>query len=309
MSDGWLRKLRDGDIVLMDGGTGSELRRRGVAMSPQAWSGPAARADSDMIEQIHADYIRAGAEIVTTNTFATTRFVLDAAGLGEEFTAINRRAVEAARRAREKSAVAPVAIAGSISCLPPRFDVRAYPPPPTERDGYRELAELLAQCGADLLVLEMMEDDRHAPMAIEAALEVGLPVCVGVSVRLDRNGRLTSFDVPDTPLERVMHSIVPLRPALISVMHTAPSLVPRALAEVNRLWDGPLGAYPLPGDPDAAEPRRRERPPQELARLAVGWVQHGARLLGGCCGTTPAHIRALREALPRLRRARRACPE
>ena len=137
--DLWRRKLEAGHIVLIDGGMGSELRRRGVAFSEQAWSGLAADSHRDLLTELHLEYIASGAEIVTTNTFGTSRFVLEAAGVGDRFEEINRCAVEAALRARERSR-SDVGIAGSISCMPPGFDVGAYPSPAAERAAYRELA-------------------------------------------------------------------------------------------------------------------------------------------------------------------------
>src|SRR5690606_1239198 len=132
--------------------------------------------------------LRAGAEVVTTNTFGTNRFVLEAAGFGDRFEQINRAAVAAAQRARDVAG-SDALIAGSISCLPPGFDVNAYPSPAAELDGYRELATLLADAGVDLLTLEMMEDLEHARLACEAAQETGLPFWLGVSVRLAADGR------------------------------------------------------------------------------------------------------------------------
>src|SRR5690606_16838498 len=123
---------------------------------------------------IHADYVEAGADVVTANTFATSRFVLEAAGLGEAFVAINRASVAAAKQARERVGRA-VAVAGSISCLPPEFDVARYPAPNDERAAYEELATLLAELGVDLLVLEMMEDETHARRACDAVRAIGLP--------------------------------------------------------------------------------------------------------------------------------------
>src|SRR5690606_23309937 len=99
-----------------------------VRLDPIAWSGPAALAHFDTLVDIHADYIVAGADVITANTFATSRFVLDAAGFGRDFAAINRASVAAAQRARDRCARG-VAIAGSISCLPPGFDVAGYPAP------------------------------------------------------------------------------------------------------------------------------------------------------------------------------------
>src|SRR5512139_4059896 len=115
----WADSLRGGRTLLLDGGTGTELRRRGAALDATAWTGLAPLTHYDLLRAIHADYIAAGADVVTTNTFGTARFVLEAAGHGADYAAINRRAVAAAREARDAAGRA-VAVAGSISCLPPR---------------------------------------------------------------------------------------------------------------------------------------------------------------------------------------------
>jgi homocysteine S-methyltransferase len=204
----WLEKLRRDEIVLIDGGTGSELKRRGVAMHAAAWSGPAALTHPEILRELHADYIRAGADIITTNTFGTSRFVLEAAGLGRDFTAINRHAVAAALEAREIAADRSVAIAGSMSCLPPRVDRTAYPDPTTEQAAYRELAKLLAASGVDLIALEMIQDGAHGAMALTAALETGLPVWLGVSARRSsvEPKKLVGFDYPDRSSNRPCRS-------------------------------------------------------------------------------------------------------
>src|SRR5262245_39457022 len=124
----WNDVLQTGGVLLLDGGTGSELRRRGVALDANVWSALASVENFDTLCGIHADYIAAGADVITTNTFATSRFVLAAAGRGEQFADINERALAAAFEARDASG-RDVAIAGSVSCLPPRFDPSAYPSP------------------------------------------------------------------------------------------------------------------------------------------------------------------------------------
>ena len=304
MERDWLERLNRDDIVLIDGGTGSELHRRGVAMSPTAWSGLAPLEHSGTLRAIHADYVRAGADIITTSTFGTTRFVLDAAGHGSAFEDLNRSAVEAALEARELAAENPVAIAGSISCLPPDFDDEAYPSAKVERDAYEELAGLLAALGVDLIALEMIQDVEHGTRALEAALTTGLPVCLGVSAR-HVGVRLGCFDYPDRSFDGIVDNLAALGPAAINVMHTPPEDVDEALAVVDRHWEGPLGAYPELGDPAAVGWRFADGlAPEALADLAVDWVRRGARLLGGCCGTGPEHIAALARARPRLLQAR-----
>ncbi|HEX6996085.1 MAG TPA: homocysteine S-methyltransferase family protein [Gammaproteobacteria bacterium] len=284
--------LRPDRCLLIDGGTGSELRRRGVRLDPIAWSGPAALAHFDTLVAIHADYIAAGADVVTTNTFATTRFVLEAAGLGAELAAIVRASVEAAKRAREQSG-RDILIAGSISCFPPGFDVARYPPPDEERAAYAELASLLAALGVDLLVLEMMEDDAHARRACEAAGAVGLPFWLGLSARRRADGTLAAYDFPETPLDGVLDALAGFGPEVVNVMHTPPDDVAPALAAVRTRWSGPIGAYPeIEGPGGALEPA-------ELAARAEEWLRAGVRVLGGCCGTEPRHVRALRALLDR----------
>ena len=336
MSGSWRQKLADDRVVVIDGGTGSELRRRGFRLSGQAWSGLAAASHQHLLREIHADYIRAGADVITANTFGTARFVLESAGRGSEFRAINERAVAAALQARDATG-ADVAVAGSISCLPPGMNTAAYPDPDTEGRAYRELAELLAEQGVDLLVLEMMQDDEHAGRACEAAASVGLPWWLGLSCRFGGDGRsVVGFDYPDTPIDVPLRALRRYEPAVINVMHTPPPAVAAALAEISSHWDGPTGAYPVldedepdagdkPGmahEPDArhkpgagdepgmaCEPDARHKPgagdepgavqpspvlsPGALARLAAQWADSGALVLGGCCGATPDHIRAL----------------
>lgn len=321
MSGDWQTKLRDGGIVLLDGGTGAELRRRGVTLDRHAWSGPAALTHRDLLVDIHADYLRAGADVVTTNTFGTSRFVLRAAGLEREFVRINRAAVDAARTACG-IAGRDAAVAGAVSCLPPGFDVAAYPDPQAERDAYFELATLLAEAGVDLLVLEMMEDTEHARRACEAVRAVGLPFWIGVSATLvargDRAPALAAYDFPDVPFDDVLDALLDLEPAVVNVMHTPPRAVDAALAAVRARWRGFVGAYPELPEPreaperlEAPEPSERSQTsagaparagsapwtPERFAHAARGWIASGARVVGGCCGATPEHIRALAAAI------------
>ncbi|MDH3641861.1 MAG: homocysteine S-methyltransferase family protein [Gammaproteobacteria bacterium] len=304
---GWQEKLNRGEIVLIDGGTGSELQRRGVPMSGANWSGLAVHTHPHIVQQTHEAYIEAGAEVIITNTFGSARFMLEAAGLGTEFESINASAVDLAIQAREASgkSTSEVAIAGSISNLPPNMNPGDYPDPDRELAALRELASLLADRGVDLIALEMMEDTRHAARAMEAALETGLPVWLGVSCRKGPgDSGLVSFDIPDMDFARPLDTLIPMGPAVVNIMHSELGAVPSAIDLVRERWDGPIGAYPEVGyftapdwnfDADAT--------PDKLVTHAHDWVKQGARLIGGCCGTAPEHIRALYEGLPGLRTA------
>ena len=296
MSGSWQLNLAEGRVVVIDGGTGSELARRGFRLNELAWSGLAAAAHPELLRDIHAEFIRAGAELITANTFGTTRFVLESAGRGKEFRTINKHAVQAAFAAREATG-ADVAVAGSISCVPPGLDLGAYPDPDTEARAYREIAELLAELGVDLLVLEMMQDDKHAVRACEAAADVGLPLWLGLSCRRAGDGSsLVGFDYPEIPIEGTLEVLLAFEPAVVTVMHTPPEAVAPALAAIASQWDGPMGAYPVL-DTDTPDGGRTPPvlSPAGLAELAARWMDAGARVIGGCCGAAPDHIRALRE--------------
>jgi homocysteine S-methyltransferase len=289
MARQWRQVLEAGDTLLLDGGTGTELRRHGYPLRDDVWSALAADTHYGQLRAIHSAYITAGADVITTNTFATTRFVLAAAGQAERFEIINARAVAAALEARDASG-RDVAVAGSISCLPPRFDVHAYPDEHIESAAYLELAETLAEAGVDLLALEMLQETRHAPLACAAAAKVGLPVWLGVSCRLGAGDALVGFDFPLVPLASCLDALLPFAPSAVNVMHSPVAAVEPALRELRRRWPGTIGAYPEIGDgTDAAA----HASPTQLAAAARGWVAAGARIIGGCCGTTPEHIRAL----------------
>jgi S-methylmethionine-dependent homocysteine/selenocysteine methylase len=319
MSDTWRDKLAAGRVLLVDGGTGSELRRRGFALDARAWSAPAALTDFELLRSIQSDYIAAGADVITTNTFGATRFVLEAAGLGERTEEVVRRSAAAAREARDASG-RDVAIAGSISCLPPGGDPRAYPEARSEMAAYREIAEQLAAEGVDLIALEMLEDTEHAARACEAARHTGLPVWLGVSCRLSDDGSLVAFDFPETPLARVLDALLRFAPDAVNVMHSPPGAVAPSLRAIRARSRSVIGAYPelengiagfIPAPKESGHGstrgtdrgKRATLSPAELAALASYWIGAGARIVGGCCGATPSHVRALRAAIDSLEKS------
>src|SRR5260370_20168441 len=113
-------RLTAGNVIILDGPTGTELQRRGAPMDPAAWCGPATLANDRLLTTIHADYIAAGAHVITANTFASSRLMLTKAGLGDRVREINERAVAAALRARDAAVGgAPVVVAGSLSHMVP----------------------------------------------------------------------------------------------------------------------------------------------------------------------------------------------
>ena len=294
----WQEKLSNKSVVIIDGATGTELQRRGVPMDEIAWSGAAVLSHPDLVRAVHEDYIRAGAEVIISNTFGSTRQMLEPAGFGKHVETVNRRAVELAIEARDQVGNETIAVAGSISAMPPGFDRAAYLDPEMELESYREAITIQAEAGADLIALEMMEDTQHAARAMQAALESKLPVWLGVSCKQTEDGRLIGFGREDTGLADVLDALIPMGPTVVNVMHTNAHAVPAALELIRERWQGPTGVYPESGY--FTKPNWNfvdVIPPDELVVEATGWVQSGVRVLGGCCGTGPEHVKALKRAL------------
>lgn len=300
MAKTWNEKLDANEIVLIDGATGTELQKRGVPMDETAWSGAGVLGYEDMLRAVHEDYIRAGAEVIIANTFGTTRHMLEPAGMGDEVARINRKAVELAMEARDNAADGPVAVAGSISAMPPRFDYASYPDPGQELANYREVAQILAETGADLIALEMMQESVHAPLAAKAALETGLPVWLGLSCRVNPDTQqIVCFDSRGLDFRESLDALIPMGPRVVNLMHSEVNAIPEALKLVRERWKGPIGVYPESGY--FTRPNWNfvdVIPPETLVEEARKWVSGGVRILGGCCGTGPEHIRALKDALP-----------
>jgi S-methylmethionine-dependent homocysteine/selenocysteine methylase len=307
MENSWQRQLEADQIVLIDGAMGTELQRRGVPMDEIAWSGAAVLTHPDVVRETHEDYIRAGARVIITNTFGSTRQMLEPAGYGDQVEAVIRGAVELAMQARDNAAEQGVAVAGSISTEPPGFDRKAFLSPEKELEAYREAAGLLADAGVDLIALEMMVETEHASRALQAALETKLPVWLGVGCKKTQDGRIVSFDHPDLELATVLDALIPMGPTMVNIMHSEIAAVPQAVELVRQRWPGPIGVYPESGY--FTKPNWNfvdVIAPADLVTEALGWVGAGVRLLGGCCGTSPDHIKALRAAMPELEAARSA---
>ena len=299
----FLERIDSGEILILDGAIGTELQRRGAPMDSVAWCAVATRSHPDLLRQIHLDYIEAGADIITTNTFSTARHVLDAAGLGEETAQVNREAVELARQAIEQSG-GDVLLAGSMSSTRPLNEPAMRPTGDRVAASYKEQASLLADEGVDVIVAEMMVDIPNASLVLEAAQETGLPVMVGWSASLDADGRAVPYR-GERQVETAQHSFSELMERGVSlggdvagIMHSHVSATGPALEVLAQHWDGPLMAYAETG---WFEPPNwvfaETASPDEYAVLAGGWVDLGVSVIGGCCGTTADHIATLRAAL------------
>ena len=298
-------RLARGDVIILDGGTGTELERQGMPMDDVSWCGVAMTEHADIVRKVHEDYIRAGAEVIIANTFSTAPHVLEYAGLGEQAVAINRRAVELAREARDAAAEGDVWVAGSLSPQVAQMDRANRPGDAAARASFRAQAETLAEAGCDVLIAEMIIDVDWSRYFVEAAVATGLPVWLGFSCRMnDARDRVLAYSTRDgeVDFDDAIDPIVALGGQVAGVMHSVSDDTGPGLEVLKRHWSGPLMAY--------AESGRFEHPhwrfvdiisPADYLAYTLGWVEMGVQIVGGCCGTGPEHIRALKDGLPTRR--------
>ena len=303
-------RIDSNEILLLDGGVSTEIRRRGVALDKNVWSGLATKTHPDAVRDVHVDYIRAGARVITANTYATARHVLESVNLGHEAKLLNLKSVQLAQEARDMAASGDVYIAGSMSSMPPLTSHQEVALDEHVEDSYRELAEVLAEAGVDLIIAEMMRDTENAGIVIRAALATGLPVWIGYSAMVADNGidvrglRWKRRDDTDSAehLGDMLETLKPLGGQAAGIMHTRIEHTAPALAVLREHWSGPTLAYAETGHWQPAEGLFDDSwSPEDYARAVEGWIRdYDVRIVGGCCGTGPEHIRALRTLIDGL---------
>ncbi len=295
-------RLAAGDVLVLDGALGTELERRKVATPLPAWSASALMTDPGHVLAIHREYVAAGADLVTAATFRTTRRALTPTGDGRRAAELTALAVRLAREATAAAAGGRmVHVLGSIAPLADCYRPDLVPPPPALATEHAEHARHLSAAGVDGLLVETMNTRREALAAVEAARATGLPVLA--SFVADESGNL--FD--GEPLAHIIPDLVAAGVAAVLVNCTPLATTGRVLRALRTLAGStPVGAYANIGYPHPAGWEfKAEITPAEFARHAADWVAAGAQIVGGCCGTTPAHIAAVRASVDAIDAPRR----
>ena len=287
-------KLDAGRRVLIDGGTGTELERLGAPMAEGAWIGDVVRTHPHLLRHVHTSHLVAGAEVIITNTFNSSKHLLEQAGLGQNFELSNRRAVEVAIEARSEAGSS-AAIAGSMSVSRHYFD---FPPVEVARDNYRVQAAMLAEAGVDFFILEMMRDIEQTRACAEGALATGLPVWCGWSCEgVDGTGEPMLYE-RNVSLRAALDATADLKFDATIIMHTEVDEVDNCLDLLDSFAKKPVGVYAHSG--------RFEHPNwvfndvisiDDYATAVHGWAERGVQILGGCCGIACDHIAALNRML------------
>lgn len=304
-----LRDVLHAGTLVLDGATGTELARRGVPTALPLWSAAALRSHPATVEAIHRDYVDAGADVIVANTFRTNARTLARAGLLDEGAHLNRLAVELARRAvrgalRPAGEAAPHAplVAASVAPVEDCYRPDLVPDEPTLLDEHRQMMRWVAAAEPDLVWIETMNTVREARAAAQAAREAAVPLAVSFVVR--EGGELLSGE----PLERGVAEVAAFEPLAVGLNCIPPdgmtARLPRLVECVARLrgrHPPAVAAYAHVGNPDPISGWSFSQSvgPAEYAAHALRWRSLGATIIGGCCGTTPEHVRAVAEALRR----------
>ena len=296
-----IEKLHAGRILLLDGGTGTELEKRGVPMDPDAWCGIAALDNADILEKIHTDYLDAGADIITTNTYSSSRLMLALSGHAENFLEINKKTIGAAQKAREYSSKKDILIAGSLSHRGALIEGTALPHAQNRKsfgqmeNALTELGSVLREEGCDFILLEMMYDPDKMKVAFSAAEKTGLPVWAGFSARQKKYGEPLSFlPSADIPLRELLEILPQFDVDAAGFMHTQSDAIQPSLQILKENFNAPLFAYPDSGYFKSPNWQFEDIiSTHALKQFAKKWIEIGATVIGGCCGLTPEHIRAL----------------
>ena len=277
--------------VVCDGAMGTMLYAKGISLNRCYDELNAAMPQ--LVKEVHLAYVKAGAEVLETNTFGANKFRLQKFGLGEKVREFN---LAGARLAREVAGD-DLYVAGAVGPLGIRLEPLGLTSLEEARAAFREQIAVLVEGGVDLIVVETMMDLNEAHQALLAAREVGqFPVVVQMTVQAD--GSTPTGTLP----EDFARALDEWGADLIGVnCSVGPAAVQETLERIAAVTEKKLSAQPNAGMPRTVEGRNLYLcSPEYMASYARRFIQAGARLVGGCCGTTPEHIKAIKTAVRSL---------
>lgn len=293
-----INKLKDllnkGQIVIMDGGTGSEIGRRGLKTTPPLWSAEALLSHPQAVKQIHRDYIEAGAQIIITNTFRTTK---------RTFKKINKQdqakiaAILACKLAKEAAAESgkKVWVAGSLAPLEDCYSPHLVPPLKDLKKEHLENAKNLKIGGVNFILLETMIKIDEVVSACEAARKVKLPLAVSFCCNV--RAQLLSGE----SLEDAVEVVEKFNPVFISLNCMPPKIITKVIKSLRKITNLPIGAY-AQGDGEVDDQQGwvgvGGKTVNSYLKEVKKWVKSGAQIIGGCCGTSPEYIKRLSAFVP-----------
>jgi len=289
------------NLILLDGGMGQELINRNASGQGVLWSAKALFDHPRAVQAVHEDYIRAGADVITTNSYACIRNNFEPEGLADRLGEMNKLAADLARRARDEVGRA-VLIAGSMGPQNGSYRPDLVGSYEETEALYREQAEFLAP-NVDFFICETLSCILEARAAVTAAISTGKPVWLSWSVEDSGAANLRSGETIRDAWSDVVNSGV----SAVLLNCSPPEAISKVLPGLVSICDLPVGAYanaftPVPEKWDfhgeeSIPPSRTDVTPEAYADHAADWVAAGARIIGGCCEVGPAHISRLNQVL------------
>lgn len=283
--------LKQNNPLVMDGGLGTEILRRGYETTLPLWSAEILIQNPQIVKEIHKDYIKAGAQIIITNTFRTTERTLRKKGLKGKAKELTILACKLARKAiTETNPKHEVFIAGSIAPLEDCYSPETTPKDKDLRIEHLAYAKDLKAGGVDFLILETMITWRELFYALEAAKKTNLPVAVSLCC----NDKLQLLS--GEPLFEIIPKIKKYKPLFVGVNCTSQTIANQVVAYLKSITNIPISVYAQgDGIPDKYQGWKFDNQKQLEIYIesAKEWVKNGAKIVGGCCGTNPDYIKRL----------------
>jgi homocysteine S-methyltransferase len=289
MASDFLARIKQSP-VLCDGAMGTLLYAKGVFINRSY--DELNLSQPELIRGIHHEYLQAGAEIIETNTFGGNSFRLARHSLADKVRDINRAGV---RIAREAAKSFDVWVAGSVGPLGTRIEPLGKTSFQEAREAFRQQIEVLVEGGVDLLILETFGYMEEIHQAMLAARDVSASLPLVAQVTIDEDGNCLDGSNPQTFVPKLVEWGADVIGCNCSV---GPVAMLDAMERVRAATSLPLAAQPNAGIPRSVEGRNIYLcSPEYMASYARKFVAAGVRLVGGCCGTTPEHIRVMKSAL------------
>jgi homocysteine S-methyltransferase len=300
-----------GKIKILDGGTGVEIRRRGYEVpyfTESIWSAQSLIDNPEIVEQIHYDYINAGAEYITINNYSLTQPILSRAKIENRLTELTCLSIDLAMSAKKRSKK-DVKIIGSLPPLETSYRSDLVINKSDMLDNYRVIAAIL-QNKVDVILCETMSSSIEAKTAVQAALETNSETWVSWTLQGSRSNTLPSGE----SIEQVFNELKNVEPDAYLLNCCGANFVTDGIKTLKNLTDKPIGGYANSSlvesinnttlvDSDPRISQQNNSTPLnewEYANETYKWIENGASIIGGCCGTSPNHIKELNKIAERF---------
>ena len=293
-------KLTSSEVIILDGGMGAELEKFGASIDKDLWSGRCSIDNPEIVREVHQNFVNSGADVITTNTYASTPISMKEYGYDGYIEDWNNASVKIARQVADSSD-REVAVAGSVSTCGSWDKIE----PKLLKPGFDQQISILSDAGVDLIILEAMTSSTRTIEAIlECSNKTNLPVWLSISCALDREQNKLMLGYQESinyskaffydDFEIAINKFTSMHDGPILVAHTDFKITNQAVKEIRKNHKGIIGAYPNNGFFEKPHWNTAEDIlPKNYCEEAKLWIESGAQIIGGCCGIGPSHIKSL----------------